>query len=141
VCIYRDDRVEQEDPLVCASRNTVEAVENGFLYFTFGKTIIFDDSLSPVATIQVEGAGTAIELPYTTSTNQLLQFNTTRLNGSLDVSTLSSFRVEEAFNDLIVANILRDTWLLVAMGICVTLTASFIGILIFRSQRILLKNT
>jgi hypothetical protein len=133
VCMFRDDDASQE-PLVCATRNTTEQVENGVLYFPFEKTIALENDAQPVARIQIQDAGATAVLPYTTSVDRSLQHNGTHLTGSLDMSALSSFSITAAFNTLIIENIVQDTWLLATIGVVTTLVALFLGIVVSSSQ-------
>ena len=132
VCVYRDGDITQE-PIACASRNTTEEVENRVLYFTFEKPIFLENT-HPIAKIQIQGTGATITLPYTTSANKVLWLNETRLNGSLDISTLSSFKITEAFGKLVIENVLQDSWLLVTIVTITTLVVLYLGILVSRSQ-------
>jgi len=132
VCLYPDDDMNLA-PLKCASRSIAEQVENQALYFLFDKIVILEGNDTPTVKIQIENNGTGtVILPYTTSTKHILKFNETKLNGSLDVSTLSSFNITVAFNNLVVENILKDARLLVAIGIVTALVAVFLSVLFLK---------
>ncbi len=121
-------------PIKCVARNTTDQVDNQVLYFVFDKRVFLEANHSPVVTIRVMDPGVTIKFPYTTSLDQSLQFNQTGLNGSLDISALTSFSIATAFNDLVVTNILKDPWLLVAMSVVTAFVVILIGMLISRSQ-------
>lgn len=130
--MYRDGDITQE-PIACALRNTAEEVENRVLYFIFEKPIFLENNFL-IAKFQIEGTSATITLPYTTSANKALWFNETRLNGSLDITTLSPFKITEAFSKLIIENVLQDSWLLVTIVTVTMLIVLFLGILVSRSQ-------
>lgn len=132
VCVYRDGDINQE-PLVCTSRNTNEAVEDKVLYFTFKKPVPLEDTRL-VTKFQILGSNAKVTLPYTTSINNALLLNETKINGSLDISTLSSFKITEAFDKLVIENVLKDSWLLVTIVTTTTLVVLYLGILLSRSQ-------
>ncbi|MBP1467860.1 hypothetical protein EYB53_019245 [Candidatus Chloroploca sp. M-50] len=133
VCVYQNNDMNQE-PLNCASRSIAEQVENKALYFVFDKAIVFEDNETPTVKIQTENNNTSmVILPYTTLTENSLKFNEITLNGSLDISALSSFNITEAFNILVVENILKDAWLLGAIAIITALVVVFLGVLLGKS--------
>ena len=131
LCLYRNGDIHQE-PFECVSRNTDEQVENRVLFFIFDTKVSIENHDSPTLSLQIEDVGATIVLPYTTSIKKSLQFNQTRLMGSLDLSTLSSFSIADAFDKLIIQNILNDPALSLAIGIVTTLVGLFLGVLFLK---------
>lgn len=131
LCIYPDGDLEQE-PIACASRTMADQVENQILYFEFDDTVLVRTQHHPMVSIRVDGPDASITLPYATvSEERLLFFGEAALNGSLDVSALTSFSVRKAFEELIVNNILHDRYLLLSIGLVTGLTLLVIAV-IFR---------
>ncbi len=126
-CIYGGDDINQE-PIACAAKSTSEEIGNRNLYFLFGDLIYVEESVT--ATFELKGDGANVVLPYTTSADKLLQFNDMTSNGSLDVSTLSPFDVAEAFDTLILENVLQDPYLLMTMAVTLVLAVLFVGRLV-----------
>jgi hypothetical protein len=133
VCLYRDLETDQE-PVTCASRNTTQQVENRTLYFVFDERVSLQADTAPTLRIQVEDTGATVVLPYTTEADEMLQFNGTTLNGSLDVSPLWTFSAAQAFDGLVVENILKDTWLLVTILIATVLVTGSLGLMLTTPQ-------
>lgn len=132
VCLYQDGDMSRE-PLKCASESTAEQVENQVLYFVFDRAVVLEADDTPTAKIQIEGSGAStVILPYTTATEHSLQFGETAVNGSLDISATSSLTIAGVFSDLVVANILGDGWLLVAIGVVSALVITLLGVLLWK---------
>ena len=124
LCLYRDGNAQRE-PLACASRSAAERVENQVLYFLFDQPVSLGPGDTPTVSIQVEGEGATALLPYTTSMANALQLGKTDLEGSLDLSPLAPFSLKEAFDQLVVKNILSDWRLLLAIGLTIVLVSLF----------------
>ena len=87
-----------------------------------------DDTVMLV--IEPEGNGASVTLPYTTATASQLQFNGTALEGTLDVYPLSPFSLHKALDQLLVKNILKDGFLLPAIGVLALLLLFFLATLL-----------
>ncbi|MGC9333969.1 MAG: hypothetical protein ACP5JJ_07475 [Anaerolineae bacterium] len=129
VCLYLDLETDQE-PVTCASRNTAQQVENRALYFIFDERVSLQADTAPALRIQVEDTGATVVLPYTTEADEMLQLNGATLNGSLDISPLWTFSAAQAFDNLVVQNILKDIWLLVAILIVTLLVIGSLGMIL-----------
>lgn len=125
VCLYEGSDLSQE-PVECISKRTSEQVENQVLYFIFDNVLLIEPQSTVAAKIQLETSGTMVELPYSNvNTERNLHFNCTTVKGTLDVSVLSQFSAREAFQDLVVENVLRDSCLMILIGVT--------GVLVFLS--------
>jgi hypothetical protein len=134
VCLYGSVDLDQE-PMGCISKNASEQVENQVLYFLFDNTPFLESGNALAAKIQLETSGTTVALPYSTvNTERKLKFNNMDSTGTLDLSVLSPFSVREAFQSLVVENVLRDGLLLLLMGVTGALVFMFMAVLFSKTS-------
>jgi len=134
LCLYSDRNVDQQ-PLTCAARLSSEQGENDYIYFLFDDQVTISNANSLVAKVQLVDDGGPVSLRYSKSTDDGLLYNETQLNGSLDIAPLYPFDIGEAFDILVVANILGDPPLIAAIAIVTMVVILFVGILIYRYQK------
>jgi hypothetical protein len=124
LCVYGDN--PSEIALACVSKNVNEVVENQVLYFTFEMPIAFENGRFMIK-LHPKNNNATITLPYAPSAKRALWFNEMEMDGMLDVSPLSSFRMTAAIHKLVVENVFQDLPLVVIIIITTMLIMLFLG--------------
>jgi hypothetical protein len=134
LCLYPAGEMGQE-ALPCATRDVAEGVEDDPLYFAFGKTIANEGAEPLVTRIQVASESGQVTLRYKGSAAGTLQHDEATLDGALDLSPLIPFSVGDAFDALVVQNVLQDSRLLLVIGFYAVVVTLFAGALAYQTQR------
>jgi hypothetical protein len=132
VCGYADDDIGQA-PATCGRRRVQELTENNTLYVTFDQPMTLQEGAAPVARLRLVGDGGSVTLPFTTREDRYLMINDNRMDGSLEVDTLSPFSLQQAIDQLFFTNILTDGRLLAVIIVTIGFTLLILGVIV-RSQ-------